>query len=1051
MSDHPDLEALDRHLREPDAAVDAHIASCAACAATLRALGEQAALTGELRAAVDRRPARRTAPEPPRIAGYEDFRLLSTGGQGVVWRARQSATRRDVALKLLVGAAYAGPRTRARFEREVELAASLRHPHLVTVFDSGEAADGTQWFAMEFIEGRPFTRWAREGGQRREREVLGCFAMLCRAVDAAHRRGVIHRDLKSSNVLVDAAGEPHVLDFGLATQRFDADDELDGRLTRTGEFMGTLAYASPEHVSGDPRKIDVRSDVYSLGVLAYEALTGRLPHDVSGSAIAAAARIQSTPFDRAPLAALPKDAATILARALAVDPERRYASAGALADDVARFLAGEAIDARRDSTLYVLRKAVARHRWRFSALAAAFVLLVVFAVVATTLWRRAEASRELAASEADRANELSGFWRGLFDAIDPERAEGRRLDVREVLDDAAERMATHPARSPRAEMELAASIARTYHKLGNDERAWPLMARAAALAQRELGVAHPWTAAAAIDAARLALRAASLESAQTAVGALAGLAVAPYTRDYLEAELAMRRGDGEVAQAKLERALETLDGVDTSLDLEGAVAVLLEMSELAKARGDFSRGESLARRAIPLAERIGGAEGNRGIQARFQLALVLDAKGRREEALGELERAASAFRRRYGDEHPTTVNAEAVAALVRGRERGLEGARAELAQLAAKRTALVAAGDAQSVIALQSIAELAQTVGDLALASELLAAALVTHERLVGFPPAQSAELFGFAADVASECGDFAGASAHVEAARAATRAVGEVLPRRELRLAKVRAVLAARDPRGGEALDEALEAAREAALHAASFVGDDGHAKAVAARTLALVLAMRGELDAAEATLREARVALTGTSRAGGALDAALASDLGDVLLQRMRAADAEPVLREALQLRRAALGPTHPDTAVTANLLGTALFFQRKGPPELPALWEEARVALEAASTDRPALASVLNNLGAWAQVVDKDEARAEALLRRGLDVGERVLGPTHPLLAPSLANVATHDLRHGEVDAARAKLTRALGILAPLRGESHEHVRQLREMLRELGDGG
>ena len=225
------------------------------------------------------------------IEGYEILGELHRGGQGVVYKAIQKATKRTVALKLMLQGPYASPHQRLRFEREVDLVASLQHPNIITVYDSGVSRDRL-FFAMEYVDGQPLDRFMQSVGRTNCQassvppamsltDTLRLFHRICAAVSYAHRRGVMHRDLKPSNILVDSAGEPHVLDFGLA--KLVADDPAEGKLTATGEFLGTLAYASPEQARGDPRLINVRSDVYSLGVILFEMLTGTYPYSVHGS------------------------------------------------------------------------------------------------------------------------------------------------------------------------------------------------------------------------------------------------------------------------------------------------------------------------------------------------------------------------------------------------------------------------------------------------------------------------------------------------------------------------------------------------------------------------------------------------------------------------------------------------------------------------------------------------------------------------------------------------------------------------------------------------
>jgi serine/threonine protein kinase len=350
-----------------------HLAACPPCRQRLEAerLARQPTLDPPARDLPETACAA-TSPEGPfrvpSIPGYEVLAEIHRGGQGVVYRAVQKPTRRTVALKVLPQGPYATPQQRLRFEREIDLVAGLRHPHIVTLFDSGVTPEGFHYFAMEYIDGVPLNRYSFRDGREALAEVLRLFVAICAAVNHAHQRGVIHRDLKPGNICIDGDGQPHVLDFGLATTAA-ADQTTDGsRLTVAGAFLGTPGYAAPEQAGGDPQRIDARTDVYALGVILYELLTGQLPYPVKGSLLeflAAVAEAEPEPPSVWRARAAGAGAGppyrvdglleAIVLKALARDPERRYQSAGALAEDVTHYLAGEPIQARPPSLALLLR------------------------------------------------------------------------------------------------------------------------------------------------------------------------------------------------------------------------------------------------------------------------------------------------------------------------------------------------------------------------------------------------------------------------------------------------------------------------------------------------------------------------------------------------------------------------------------------------------------------------------------------------------------------------------------------------------------------------
>ncbi|MBM4113404.1 MAG: tetratricopeptide repeat protein [Phycisphaerae bacterium] len=681
--------------REPTERERRHLDSCDSCRVRLESARRDAGLLAELAASACPRvssaadPAGADADAAEEIPGYRLLGEIHRGAQGAVMRAVQTATQRAVAVKVLHRGALATARQRQRFERETELLATLRHPNVVTVFDAGRTRSGGFFLAMELLEGSTLdsmleserARGAFPPARRAAlREALERFAALASGVAAIHRRGIIHRDLKPQNIIVDRTGAPHVIDFGVARpEQGDggagggAGDGAggsagDSRLLATleGEFVGTLAYAAPEQVAGDPALVDIRVDVYALGAILHRMLTGRAPIELTGSIAAVVDAIRSA--EPAPPSrwnpAIDGELDRVVLQALAKDPAERYESAGALERDVRRHLAGDPVDAMRGGRLYLLRKALARHRAAVIVASLFFVMLLGFGITMAMLYAKANAAN---LARQDSLTAVLGILQSedLHRRIDEETATRLLSRIEESL---RGNLMEQPADAWAHFRELGLrQLRRGDHTsaLRQFETALRMVHSADPGNRRAIADLHHQTGRALWFLRRYdeALREyeASLALERELHGEPSEAVAAGLT--HLGATL-RELGRLDEAEAAQRRALEMrrrLHGPDDpryGASLNNLGVLLRERGRHEEAISLFEQALRIARASDAGVEGIGAALHNLGLaQARL---------GRRDDAVRSLEEAIAIKRRELEDDHPSVVSSQNELARLRG-------------------------------------------------------------------------------------------------------------------------------------------------------------------------------------------------------------------------------------------------------------------------------------------------------------------------------------------------------------------------------------------------
>jgi tetratricopeptide (TPR) repeat protein len=1001
--------------------IASHIESCAACLTILQELNDQGdPLLAELRQPVpaelfsgdragsgpmqmvvntpapDRTgealpaPADTGAPGLPEVPGYRLLGELGRGGMGVVYKAWQVDLNRVVALKMILAGEHARPEDLVRFRAEAEAVAQLHHPHIVQIFEVGQHA-GLPFFALEYLEGGSLHQTLQDTA-RPAREAAQLVETLARAMQAAHQRGIIHRDLKPANVLLDQDGWPKITDFGLAKRVAGG-----AALTQSGAIMGSPSYMAPEQAAGKGKDAGPAADVYALGAILYELLTGRPPFKAATPLETVLQVLHEEPLPPRRLQPkLPRDLETICLKCLHKEPAHRYGDAESLAEDLRRFQAGEPIRARPVGMVARGWK-WARRRPAVAALVGVSVLAMA-AGVTGVLWYadresdRADQERALR-READQQREqtqavLAFFQRKVLAAARPEGEKGglgKDATIRAALDAAEPAIAQAFADQPAAEAVIRDTLGTTYGYLGEPALAIPQFERAVSLRQQALGPDHHDTLASLNN----------LAGAYASAGRLAD-ALPLY-------EQVLKEGKARLGP----------DHPDT----------LASLNNLANAYGSVGR---LAD-ALPLAEEaLEGSKARLGpnhpdtLNSLNNLAMVYKDVGRLAEALPLLEEALKRSKVELGPNHPFTLTCLNNLADIYTVANRLADALPLAEEALTRRKVQLGLGHPDTLTSMDCLAMVYLEMSRFTDALPLLEEARKGKKARLGPHHPSTLRTMNNLAQAYRATGRFTDALPLFE--EVLTRCKTQLGPNHPATLTSMNDLALAYLNIGRRT--DAVPLAEEALTRRKVRLGLTHPDTLQSMNNLALIYRVVGRLDDALPLYEEA---LTRRKAQLGPTHPATLQTMNN-LAQAYRFAgrlhDALPLLEETLKGKRAQLGPDHLETLITMDNLGVAYQAAGRLADALP-LFKEALKGFQAKlPPDHPDTLICLRNL-AGAYLAANQADKALPILHDLLVAQRRRLGPHDPRLADLLAAVGRDLLKYGHHAEAEKVLGECLAI--------------------------
>jgi serine/threonine protein kinase/tetratricopeptide (TPR) repeat protein len=928
------------------------------------------------------------------IGPYKLLQQIGEGGMGTVYMAEQSQpVQRKVAIKLI----KPGMNSRhviARFEAERQALAVMDHPNVAKVLDAGTTESGRPYFVMELVKGVPITKYCDEH-RLTLKQRLELFIPICQAVQHAHQKGIIHRDLKPSNVLVclyDGKPVPKVIDFGLAKATGQRLTEHT-MFTEFGQVVGTLEYMSPEQAELNQLDIDTRSDIYSLGVILYELLTGTTPLErrrVKEAAILELLRIireeePPTPSTRLSTSeGLPSIAANrglepkklsglvrgeldwIVMKCLDKDRTRRYETANGLARDVERYLADEAVEACPPSATYRLRKFARKNRKLIGVTAAFAVLLSIGTIISTWQAVRATKAEGKALTERDRAltaeeratNEaaiskaVNDFFNALLAHANPSTTPDPNLKLQVVLDEAAKRIEGKFADQPMVEARLRGTLADTYNSIGLFPDAERHVLRARQLYMNNVGGEHPGT----------------LQITNRLGYILENEGRYPEAQRLHEETLAIAR-----------RVL----GPEHPLTL----ASIHNLASVHFRQGRREEARRIDEEVLAIRRRVLGPEHPDTLKSMNNLALVYNVQGRLDDARKMFDEVLAIERRVLGPEHPLTLTSWQNLADVYQEQGRFDEARKMLEQILAIRRRVLRPGHPDTLGSMNNLASVYQDLGRLDEARKILEEIQPLKRRVFGPEHPSTLGSMNSLAIVLHDQARF----------------------------------------------DEARKVLEEVLAIERRVLGSEHPNTLSSWHNLAMVHYAQGRFDEARKTDEEILAIRRRVLGSGHPDTLKSMSNLGAVYLAQGKPDEARKLFEEALAIERRVLGPEHPDTLRSMHNLATV--YQDLG------RLDEARKMLEEVLPLKrrvfgPEHSVTLMSMNNLASVYRNQGSPEESLKLHGdvLAIRRRVLGTEHPDTLSSMHNLAVDYYDGGRFEEARALNGEVLAIRRRVLGSGH-----------------